>query len=198
MRQSKSKSPSKKNDSTRNSGTVRIIGGQMRGRKLAFSVVEGLRPTLDRIRETLFNWLSRDINDSQCLDLFAGSGALGFEAASRGAKNVVMVERNKQVATDLQNNCQLIQANNIKVVNLEAIAFLQLCEQKFDLVFVDPPFGKGMLNEVLEYLPKVLNQDALVYIEQENADSASAPNEQWQQIKFKKTSSITYALYQYI
>lgn len=186
----------KKSNNAHSNGVIRIIGGNMRGRKLKFSDSEGLRPTLDRIRETLFNWLARDIYNSHCLDLFAGSGALGFEAASRGAKQVTMVELSAKVTKDLKSNCQLLKAGNIEVVNQPADRFLQMTQQKFDLVFLDPPFGKNLLKETLERLVPNLVPDALIYIEQEHASFPFVPGQKWQQLKFKKTASFSYALYQ--
>lgn len=179
-----------------NSGVVRIIGGQMRGRKLKFGLFKGLRPSLDRIRETLFNWLAYDIQNADCLDLFAGSGAIGFEAVSRGANEVILVELNPKVAMDLKSNANLIKVNNLKVIVSDAKSFLQNNQQKFDLVFLDPPFGKGLLKDVLTLLPEFLNKDALVYIEQENAVSAYTPDDNWVEVKFNKTSRFTYGLYQ--
>jgi len=202
MQHSKPQKPksSKSNSSRQNNlskGVVRIIGGEMRGRKLHFSTVAGLRPTLDRIRETVFNWLARDIAESRCLDLFAGSGALGFEAISRGAAQLTMVEASSKVTRDLKANCQLLKANNIKVINLEAKKFLQTTEQQFDLVFLDPPFGKGLLDETIQLLEPKLNPNALIYIEQESSASPFIPGGNLSQIKLKKTGSFSYALYQY-
>jgi 16S rRNA (guanine966-N2)-methyltransferase len=196
MQHSKRKKAGSSMQNNLSKGVVRIIGGQMRGRKLHFSTVAGLRPTLDRIRETLFNWLARDINNAQCLDLFAGSGALGFEAASRGAAQVVMVEASAKVIVDLKRNCKLLNVDNIKLVNLEAAKFLETSNQKFDLVFLDPPFGKDMLAKTLELLQPKLAPNALVYIEQESSDSPFIPDKHWQQLKFKQTASFSYALYQ--
>ncbi len=196
MPSSKVKKTLNTNKNSQEQGLVRIIGGQMRGRKLKFSLVEGLRPSLDRIRETLFNWLAVDIQQAICLDLFAGSGAIGFEAVSRGAAQVTLVELSPKVARDLQNNAQLIKADNINIVLSDAKSFLQKNQQKFDLVFLDPPFGQGLLSEVLLLLPPFLNPNALVYIEQENAETAYTPDENWIEVKFNKTSRFSYALYQ--
>jgi len=196
MHQSKPQKALGKKSAPASSGIVRIIGGTMRGRKLRFHTVDGLRPTLDRVRETLFNWLARDIAGSRCLDLFAGSGALGFEAASRGAKSITLVERSAKVARDLKNNCQLLSADNIHVINQEAARFLTTNEEKFDLIFLDPPFGQGLLNRLFDDLLPHLNANALVYIEQEKNEQTFVPNSNWTQLKFKTTGSFSYALYQ--
>lgn len=196
MQQSKSRPLQTKTKATKTSGVVRIIGGSMRGRKLRFSTVDGLRPTLDRVRETLFNWLAHDISHCQCLDLFAGSGALSFEAISRGASSVLMVEKSQKVAKNLKQNCELLQIKNCKVTNLAADKFLQTNQQKFDLVFLDPPFGKDLLADTLNNLQPHLNDDALIYIEQEKSNQEFVPEPTWQQLKYKKTGSFSYALYQ--
>jgi 16S rRNA (guanine966-N2)-methyltransferase len=196
MQHSKPKKPNLSKQNNQTKGVVRIIGGSMRGRKLHFSTVAGLRPTLDRIRETLFNWLARDIYNAKCLDLFAGSGALGFEAASRGAAQVTMVDASAKVTKDIESNRQLVNANNIQVVNLNAEKFLQTTEAVFDLVFLDPPFGKNVLATTLQALLPKLAPNALIYIEQESALSPFVPSDQYKQLKFKKTGSFSYALYQ--
>jgi len=126
-------------------GSIRIIAGEWRGRKLPVIDVDGLRPTSDRIRETLFNWLMPYLSGSRCLDLFAGTGALGFEAASRGAHNVDFVESHRQVSQALSENIKLLEANAI-VHNMAANAFLtRSATESFDLVFVDPPFAENMV-----------------------------------------------------
>jgi len=185
-----------KAQANQSNGEVRIIGGQMRGRKLKFSGSQGLRPTLDRIRETLFNWLARDIDGSHCLDLFAGSGALGFEAASRGAEKVTLVEKSSKVSQDLKSNCQLIKADNIQVVNFSAEQFLQSNQQKYDLIFLDPPFGQDLLDQTMLLLADSLAANALLYIEQEKSPQVFIPDDSWLQLKFKQTGSFCYALYQ--
>ena len=181
--------------SNKSSGVVRIIGGEMRGRKLRFNASEGLRPTLDRVRETVFNWLARDLPGRNCLDLFAGSGAMGFEALSRGAAQVYLVEKSAKVVRDLKHNCELLAAKNVRVVNLESAVFLKSNEQKFDVVFLDPPFGKGLLKETLDALIDHINDDALIYIEQEKSAQEFIPDDKWLQLKYKKTGSFSYALY---
>ena len=117
---------------------LRIIGGKWRGRKIKFPDIEGLRPTPDRVRETLFNWLSPVIIGAKCLDLFAGSGALGFEALSRGASKTVFVDSNNLVTQQLQYNQQLFQCSDIEIHKMSAEQYLQTTEKSFDIIFLDP------------------------------------------------------------
>ena len=161
MHQSKPRANNKKQTS---SGVVRIIGGEMRGRKIRFNSGKGLRPTLDRIRETLFNWLATDIYDSECLDLFSGSGALGFEAASRGAKSVFFVEKAESATKALKENCRLLNLENAKVIKADAKSFLSNNDIQFDIAFLDPPFGENLLSKTFDALTPHLKADAIVYI----------------------------------
>lgn len=147
--------------------TVRIIGGKYRGRKLRFPAVTGLRPTSDRIRETVFNWLMHDIRGACVLDAFAGSGALGFEAASRGAKKVVLVEKSKEAAKALQEQADLWKADNIIVICHDVLQYLQQTDETFDLVFLDPPFNSPWLQPTMDILlqRKLIANQGLVYVE---------------------------------
>lgn len=144
---------------------VRIIGGQWKRRMLRFPQIEGLRPTPDRVRETLFNWLGQDCTGLVCLDLFAGSGALGFEAASRNAAKVVSVETAKPVLEALRSNKAALDAQNMEVVWSDGLRFLESTTERFDLVFLDPPFASDFLAIALERLPRLLNEGAMVYAE---------------------------------
>lgn len=119
---------------------MRIIGGRWRGRRIAFAPVPGLRPTPDRVRETLFNWLAPVIEGARCLDLFAGSGALGLEAASRGAVSVCLVERDRSVVRALEEQVRVLGADQVRVVQAEARAWLAGVPEPLDVVFLDPPF----------------------------------------------------------
>ena len=152
------------------SNQVRIIGGRYRGRKLTFPSVAGLRPTADRLRETLFNWLQAEVVGARCLDLFAGSGALGFEALSRGAAYVEWVERASVVAQQLQQNLALLQVvDRGRVVRQDARRWLnQPPSVPFDLVFLDPPFRLDLLASVCERLEAGgwLSPRAWIYLEQ--------------------------------
>jgi 16S rRNA (guanine966-N2)-methyltransferase len=150
---------------------LRIIGGTWRGRKLAFAEVPGLRPTGDRIRETLFNWLAPWISGARCLDLFAGSGALGLEAASRGAARVVMLERAPQVVRLLRQHCRTLQAASVEVVQADALAYLAGPAEPFDILFLDPPFHQDLLRPCCELLEARgwLAPRAYIYLEAERA-----------------------------
>jgi 16S rRNA (guanine966-N2)-methyltransferase len=155
---------------------VRIIGGTWRSRVLRFPDAEGLRPTPDRVRETLFNWLGQNLAGLSCLDLFAGSGALGFEAASRHADSVLMIEQDRQAYTSLQNNAGELAKNGSgsgdgRLQLLCADALEWICapqrgrEGKYDVVFVDPPYQSGLLAAVFSHLPQLLKPGARVYAE---------------------------------
>ena len=146
---------------------VRIIGGQWRSRIVRFPVAQSLRPTPDRLRETLFNWLGQDLTGKSCLDLFAGSGALGFEAASRGARQVVMVEQDAGVYRALRQTQAMLRAGQVEMHRADAVAFLKSDTRRYDVVFLDPPFQLGWLPRLLPLLPVRLAPDARVYLEAE-------------------------------
>jgi len=148
-----------------NSGRVRIIGGQWRSRIISFPVQADLRPTPDRVRETLFNWLGQDLSGLSCLDLFAGSGALGFEAASRGASHVVMVESNSNSYKALSENKIKLKADKVELSRMDASVFLTTNIQKFDIVFLDPPYRLELLPNILPLLPSHLAKGGQVYLE---------------------------------
>jgi 16S rRNA (guanine966-N2)-methyltransferase len=145
---------------------VRIIGGQYRRRLLDFPGSAGLRPTPDRVRETLFNWLGQDLPGWHCLDLFAGSGALGFEAASRGAERVVMIERDRAALEALEKNRAVLGASQVSILRADALAWLAKDRESFDLIFVDPPFDSGLAEGVLADLAVHLKPGGQAYVEQ--------------------------------
>jgi 16S rRNA (guanine966-N2)-methyltransferase len=145
---------------------VRIIGGRYRRRLLDFPGSTGLRPTPDRVRETLFNWLGQDLPGWVCLDLFAGSGALGFEAVSRGAGRVVMVERDAPAMAALQKNRATLGADQADLQRADAMSWLANNRETFDLVFLDPPFDSGLAGQVLADLARHLKSGGHVYVEQ--------------------------------
>jgi 16S rRNA (guanine966-N2)-methyltransferase len=145
---------------------VRIIGGHYRRRLLDFPDSAGLRPTPDRVRETLFNWLGQDLPGWVCLDLFAGSGALGFEAASRGAGRVIMIERDRAALDALEKNRAVLGATQVDVRRADALAWLANSRETFDLIFVDPPFDSGLAATVLADLARHLKAGGQAYIEQ--------------------------------
>lgn len=148
---------------------LRIIGGQWRSRRLPIVALEGLRPTPDRVRETLFNWLQMPVREAQCLDLFAGSGALGLEALSRGAAEVVLVEKHPKAASTLQANLTTLKATNAQVLNQDALEYLNQASTPFDIIFLDPPFHHNWLPKVLDIIQgkQLLNPRGYLYIEHE-------------------------------
>ncbi|QSN61542.1 16S rRNA (guanine(966)-N(2))-methyltransferase RsmD [Caballeronia sp. M1242] len=147
--------------------TIRIIGGNWKRTPLPVLDLEGLRPTPDRVRETLFNWLGQDLDGQRCLDLFAGSGALGFEAASRGASRVLMVERNARAAAQLRANLDRLAARNIEVAEADALRLAAgLAPGSFDVIFLDPPFGdQALLTRALELAAPLAAPDGAIYVE---------------------------------
>ncbi|MFO7593471.1 MAG: 16S rRNA (guanine(966)-N(2))-methyltransferase RsmD [Pseudomonadota bacterium] len=178
--------------------TLRIIGGQWRGRKLRFADGEGLRPTTDRIRETLFNWLQPVIEGARCLDLFAGSGALGLEALSRGARETVFVETNPRAISSLKENLSLLEANNARVVRSDALAFLDGDAQSFDVIFLDPPFRRDLLQPVLQKLAQSGQPapGAYIYLELESEQGVPALPQGWELLRSKQAGQVAYHLAQ--
>jgi 16S rRNA (guanine966-N2)-methyltransferase len=144
---------------------VRIIGGAWRSRRLRFPARAGLRPTPDRVRETLFNWLGQDLTGWSCLDLFAGSGALGFEAASRGAARVVLVERDRIACEALIANARALGARQVEVVRADALEFVRAERGRYDLILLDPPYTTDPLAALVPLLPALLARDGRVYHE---------------------------------
>ncbi|MFN8841330.1 MAG: 16S rRNA (guanine(966)-N(2))-methyltransferase RsmD [Burkholderiales bacterium] len=148
---------------------VRIVGGDWKRTPLAVVDTPGLRPTPDRVRETLFNWLGQRLEGWRCLDLYAGTGALGLEAASRGAARVVLVEREPRVARALHEVKAKLKAAAVEVVQADATAWLGGARDRFDLVFLDPPFGGGDLARVLPRVAALLEPGGFVYVETDRA-----------------------------
>jgi 16S rRNA (guanine966-N2)-methyltransferase len=171
-----------------NKGKIRIIAGEYRGRRISVPDRPGLRPTPDRVRETLFNWLGQSLEGLSCLDLFAGSGALGFEAASRGAARVVMVEQDRNAFAGLERSKALIGARQVELVFGDAFAFLKRNET-FDVVFLDPPFGQNALPTVFrQFRP---TQGMRVYVEAEEPFTAEAG---WRELKRARAGQVSYQL----
>lgn len=162
-----------------------------RSRVLRFDDAVGLRPTPDRVRQTLFNWLGQELHGLSCLDLFAGTGALGFEAASRGAAEVVMVEQNPAVHRNLLENARLLQANQVEIVRGDALRWLTTQTRKFDVIFLDPPFGQQWLDKVLPQIAQHLEQGGLVYAE---AEHALTDTDDLAVIKHGKAGNVFYQL----
>lgn len=186
-----------KSSKTPAKGNIRIISGKHRGRKLPVLMAEGLRPTTDRVKETVFNWLMPYIHESVCLDCFAGSGGLGFEAFSRGAQSVTLVELNKSAAKQLEQNKSLLKATEITIKQTNTLSYLESCSQKFSIVFIDPPFRKGLIEQTVKLLNNnLLEDDALIYIEMESEEEIKAIPSHWQLLKEKKAGQVAYRLYQ--
>ncbi|MFD2231905.1 16S rRNA (guanine(966)-N(2))-methyltransferase RsmD [Alkalimarinus sediminis] len=180
-------------------GTLRVIGGQWRSRRLSFSAVEGLRPTTDRVRETLFNWVAPVITGARCLDLFTGSGALGLEALSREAGSVTFIDQSSIATRSLKQNLQLLNATNATVINTDAVKWLktETPESPFNIVFIDPPFRCGLVYECVEQLQSrpLLTSGAYIYIEIEK--EAMRPNvpPNWQLHREKEAGQVRYMLF---
>jgi len=187
--------------SPRNSGAagqIRIIGGQWRGRKLPVPDSTGLRPTTDRVRETLFNWLAPDIQQARCLDCFAGSGALGLEALSRYAASATLLELERNVAQQLSQNLHTLRATTGNVVQTNTLQWLSQPGEPFDVVFVDPPFRKGLLLETLTLLENNgwLAEEALIYVESEVEHGTPVAPASWNLYREKIAGQVAYRLYQ--
>ena len=173
---------------------VRIIAGKWRSRLVKFPPAPALRPTPDRVRETLFNWLGQRLDALACLDLFAGSGALGFEAASRGAARVVMVERDPAVARALRDSARSLEAEGVEVVAGDALGFLASGAERFDVVFVDPPYASGLALQALSRLPARLNPGARVYVESAERLELAA---EWRALREDRAGAVRYGLYEH-
>jgi 16S rRNA (guanine966-N2)-methyltransferase len=178
--------------------SVRIIGGDWRRRVLRFPDSEGLRPTPDRVRETLFNWLGQDLSGLACLDLFAGSGALGFEAASRGAARVVLVETAPKVLAALRDNAKTLDSTGkLEIVRADALQYLVSTGSKFDVVFLDPPYRQGWIARLAERLPRVLKDDAAIYVEAEHeVDSLVLGGKAWHTVRRGRAGEVCFQLLQ--
>jgi 16S rRNA (guanine966-N2)-methyltransferase len=174
-----------------NKGRVRIIGGEFRGRRLGVIARPDLRPTPDRVRETLFNWLGQRLDGLTCLDLFAGSGALGFEAASRGAARVVMVENDRQAFGALGEYKDLLRATQVELVFGDALDYLRRSKEAFDVVFLDPPFRQNALASALGELPGRLPAGGRVYVEAPAPLEVQAP---WRELKRGRAGQVSYQL----
>lgn len=180
------------------SNSIRIIAGQWRARRLPVLEHDGLRPSTDRVRETLFNWLMHDISGAHCLDLFAGSGALGLECLSRGAESALFVESDRKVAAQLQQNLQTLNAlKKGKVLNQDALNMVrQKASKPFDLVFLDPPFENDLLSHVMPLLNDNgwVSDSSLVYVEQASKQDP-CPTPGWKVYKEGKAGNSRYTLY---
>jgi 16S rRNA (guanine966-N2)-methyltransferase len=177
---------------------VRIGGGEWRSRLLSFPDIPGLRPTPDRVRQTLFNWLGQELHGLHCLDLFSGTGVLGFEALSRGAASLVMVEKSLAAYKALQENKALLKTGAAHLFHMDAAQYLSRRpslspnpEVPFDIVFLDPPYNQGLLASILPELKPHLSADSLVYAE---AEYALENAQEWQVLKHGKAGNVYYHL----
>ena len=177
-------------------GRVRIIAGALRGSRLAVPDAPGLRPTPDRVRETLFNWLTPVLPGARCLDLYAGSGALGIEALSRGAAHATFIERDAGLAVALRGNLERLRQTNARVVEGDALAFLADAPQPFDVVFLDPPYAAGAWSAAAHALASWLAPQARVYVEHPATAPAPALPAHWQALRRARAGQVAYALYQ--
>ena len=178
------------------SGRLRIVAGKWRSRLLPIADEPGLRPTSERIRETLFNWLQSTIEGSRCLDLFAGSGALGLEALSRGAAEVVFVENSARAAAALQESVTALDARNTYIHKEDALHYLNSDPQPFDIVFLDPPFATDLIGDLCRLLDERgwLAEGARVYLEQDHEHPLPPLPDGWTILKHKTAGQVRYAL----
>ncbi len=191
---------SRKVDGSKPSGTVRIISGRFRGRKLPVLDVQGLRPTTDKNREMLFSWLMAYISGASCLDAFAGSGGLGFEALSRYAENCTFIELDKNVAKKVADNIQLLglSGQQAKIIQGNTLEMLNNLNQPYELIFLDPPFNQNLLPLTIERIVEksLLAIDGVIYIECEGGGIGYSVPESWQLIKEKRSAQILARVYQ--
>lgn len=177
---------------------IRIIGGTFRGKKINVLDIADLRPTSNRVRETVFNWLMQDIKNAHCLDLFAGTGALGLEAFSRGANQVVLTEKNKEIFNHLKKESKTFKnQGNLTIINISAENFLKNNSQSFDIIFLDPPFQ----SDYSIYIQLIENSSALkpaglLYIE--SKEEINLNTAKWKNLKLKKAGAVYFGLYKKI
>ena len=181
------------------SNQLRIIGGEWRGRKLRFPDAPNLRPTPDRVRETVFNWLAPMIHGARCLDLFAGSGALGLEALSRGAAFTTFVDSHIKVTSALKEHLELLGVNDkAEILQMDGVKFLKSETKEYDLVFLDPPYHLDFMQKVVPLLENNhwLANNAMLYLEIEKRQSLPELPENWKQLKEKTAGEVNYFLFQ--
>jgi 16S rRNA (guanine966-N2)-methyltransferase len=172
-------------------GQIRLIGGMWRGRRISFPDAPGLRPTPDRVRETLFNWLGQRLTGWVCLDLFAGTGALGFEAASRGAERVVFIERQRRLVDHLHRWAEALDPTRLVIVGGDALQCALSWHEPVDLLFLDPPYHRGLLEQISPLLDQLVRPDGAVYAEAERPIERLG---QWQTIKAGRAGQVHFHL----
>ena len=172
-------------------GKIKIISGKMRGKTIIFDSSKKIRPTLGRVKETIFNWLGNDLRDSKALDLFGGSGSLGFEANSRGA-TVTIVEKDKSVFRKIKRNIDEHKMQNIEVYNSDAIYFIRLVKETYDIIFLDPPYDDfKLINNILFEIKEKINKNGFVYFEHNHNINLE---KSWNVYKSGKSNRIMYKL----
>lgn len=181
---------------THNSNSIRIIGGQWRARRLSFPALPELRPTPDRVRETVFNWLQHDIVDAVCLDLFAGSGAFGFEALSRGARAVVMIDYHPSVIHALRQNAARLSAAHATIIQADLRAQLPTHHEPFTIIFCDPPYHAGLLAHSIEQALPQLTEHGYLYLETAHSQPLPTLPPSLSVIKAKTAAHVAYYLLQ--
>ena len=189
----------KKPTQSARASSIRIIGGEWRSRKLTVPDAPGLRPTPDRVRETLFNWLAPTIQGARVLDAFTGSGALFLEALSRGASTGVAIDANTDAVNNLRRNLAVLQCDDAEVLRVDSLQYLSnKTEQGFDIVLLDPPFHQDLLLSACQLLENNnwLNKDAWIYTESEQAPSSLGVPSSWRLHREKHTGQVHYALWQ--
>jgi 16S rRNA (guanine966-N2)-methyltransferase len=189
---------SKNKNSTASSGQLRIIGGTWRGPKLSVTQTEGIRPTPNRVRETLFNWLIADVYGAKCLDLFAGTGALGLEALSRGAKSCQFIEQSVVACRQLQNQLRQLAVEPVQLENFEAVSWLRRPPNtQFNIVFLDPPYHQGLVDRCCKLLIEQhwLTENAAIYIEMASDEAPPSLQDHWELHREKVAGQVCYRLY---
>lgn len=188
----------KKSNQRKGPQQLRIIGGDWRSRRIHFADAPGLRPTMDKVRETVFNWLQWDIEGKLILDCFAGSGALGYEALSRGAKEVTFIELNKNAASCIRDSLASLEASNAQVFQADALAWLGQQEslEQFDIIFLDPPFAKELLAPTVELIAAKVKAGCLVYVEVEAKADLSCIPSNWLESKRKDGKEFSFMLFE--
>jgi len=174
--------------------TLRIIGGKWRSRKVSFKDQNELRPTGERVRETLFNWLMRDIKGTRCLDLFSGTGILGIEALSRGASHLTFIEQNAEVAAQLNHNLTLLNTDQFNLITTDAISYLKATNHVFDIIFLDPPFERHYLRQASNIIAQRRLSTSFVYIESDSVLAFDSLPDTWQIYRQKKAGRVNYGL----
>lgn len=175
---------------------IKIIAGQWRGTNLKVLLKEGVRPTSNRIRETLFNWLQVSIEGSDCLDMFAGSGALGFEAVSRGASSAVIIDTDPAIIKLLTEQSQRLQANNIKTICADSLQYIEQTQNQFDTIFIDPPFAQYDLVEILNKISRsgILKDNTAIYVEAQVGNLPLNLPQSWLWKRQSKAGDVEYGL----